>query len=127
MTQGQRNKHYVDGQHRRSRVHLVPFSGNMDITKITTGKTVKYRIHRHEQAIAKRGEPSAHSPMNQEIATLRQTLKTALRQLKRIEAAIADTSKDLQAYIKAHAEFMEIGNRMLQKWDEGVAHSLKAA
>jgi len=47
--------------------------------------------------------------------------------LERIEAAIADTSKDLQAYMKAHAEFMEIGNRMLQQWEEGVALSLKAA
>ena len=35
--------------------------------------------------------------------------------LERIEAAIADTSKDLQAYMKAHAEFSEIGNRMLQQ------------
>jgi serine/threonine-protein kinase HipA len=26
------------------------------------------------------------------------------------------TSKDLQAYIKAHAEFTEIGDRMLQQW-----------
>ena len=47
--------------------------------------------------------------------------------LERIEAAIADTSKDLQAYIKAHAEFMEIGNRLLQQWEEGVALSLRAA
>jgi serine/threonine-protein kinase HipA len=47
--------------------------------------------------------------------------------LKRIEAAIADTSKELQAYMKAHGEFMEIGNRMLQQWEEGVALSLKAA
>ena len=46
---------------------------------------------------------------------------------ERIEAAIADTSKDLQAYIKAHAEFIEIGNRMLQQWEQGVALSLKAA
>src|SRR6266403_1614346 len=46
---------------------------------------------------------------------------------KRIEAAIADTSKDLQAYMKAHAEFMEIGNRMLHQWEEGVALSLRAA
>src|SRR5208337_5349317 len=30
--------------------------------------------------------------------------------LERIEAAMADTSKELHAYIKAHAEFMEIGN-----------------
>jgi hypothetical protein len=47
--------------------------------------------------------------------------------LERIEAAIADTSKDLQASIKANAEFMEIGNRMLQQWEEGVALSLKPA
>ena len=33
--------------------------------------------------------------------------------LERVEAAIEDTSKDLQAYIQAQAEFMEIGNRML--------------
>jgi serine/threonine-protein kinase HipA len=47
--------------------------------------------------------------------------------LKRIGAAIADTSKEVHAYMKAHAEFMEIGNRMLQQWEQGVAHSLKAA
>ena len=47
--------------------------------------------------------------------------------LKRIEPAIAETSKELHAYIKGHAEFMEIGNRMLQQWEQGVAHSLKAA
>ena len=47
--------------------------------------------------------------------------------LKRIEAAIEDTSKELQAYVKAHAEFDEIGNRMLEQWDEGVALSLRTA
>ena len=47
--------------------------------------------------------------------------------LKRIEAGIADTSKELQAYMKAHGEFIEIGNRMLQQWGEGVALSLKVA
>lgn len=79
MTQGQRNKHYVDGQHRRSRVHLIPFFGNIGISKITTGKIVEYRIHRHQQAIAKCGKPPARSTMHQEIVTLRQTLKTATR------------------------------------------------
>ena len=47
--------------------------------------------------------------------------------LQRIAAAIADTTKELHTYIKAHPEFMEIGNRMLQQWEEGVAQSLKAA
>jgi serine/threonine-protein kinase HipA len=47
--------------------------------------------------------------------------------LERIEAVIADTSKELHAYIKEHAEFVEIGNHMLQQWEHGVALSLKAA
>src|ERR1700678_3262735 len=47
--------------------------------------------------------------------------------LERIEAAITDTSKELHVYIKEHAEFVEIGNRMLQQWEQGVALSLKAA
>jgi serine/threonine-protein kinase HipA len=47
--------------------------------------------------------------------------------LERIDAAIAKTARDLQAYIDVHQEFAGIGNRMLQQWKEGVAHSLKAA
>jgi serine/threonine-protein kinase HipA len=47
--------------------------------------------------------------------------------LERIDAAIADTSKELHAYMKTHAEFIEIGHRMLQQWEQGVALSLKAA
>jgi len=47
--------------------------------------------------------------------------------LERIDAAIADTSNELRAYMKTNAEFVEIGNRMLQQWKQGVALSLKGA
>lgn len=80
ITQGQRSKDYVKGQHWRSEVHLVPFFGNMGLSEITAGKVQEYRIHRHEESIAKRGKPPAHNTMHQEIVTLRQTLKTAIRQ-----------------------------------------------
>src|ERR1700676_4059332 len=79
ITQGQRSKIYVEGQHSRSRVHLVPFFGPMGLSEITAGKVQDYRIHRHEEALKKRGKPPAYSTMHQEIVTLRQTLKTALR------------------------------------------------
>jgi hypothetical protein len=79
ITQGQRSKIYVEGQHSRSRVHLVPFFGSMGLSEITAGKVQEYRIHRHEESNAKRGKPPAHNTMHQEIVTLRQTLKTALR------------------------------------------------
>jgi hypothetical protein len=79
ITQGQRSKIYVEGQHSRSRVHLVPFFGTMGLSEITAGKVQEYRIRRHEQSMAQRGKPPAHNTMHQEIVTLRQTLKTALR------------------------------------------------
>jgi len=79
MTQGQRNKKYVEGQHWRCRLYLVPFFGNLGISEITAGKIQEYRIHRHKEAIAKRGKPPGRSTTHQEIVTLRQVLKTALR------------------------------------------------
>jgi hypothetical protein len=79
ITQGQRNKRYVDGQHWRCRERLVPFFGNLGTSEITAGKIQDYRIYRHQEAIAKRGKPPGHSTMHQEIVTLRQVLKTALR------------------------------------------------
>jgi len=75
ITQGQRSKIYVEGQHTRSRVHLVPFFGSMGLSEITSGKVQDYRMHRYEDAVKKRGKPPAHSTMHQEIVTLRQTLK----------------------------------------------------
>jgi hypothetical protein len=39
----------------------------------------------------------------------------------------ADTINELHTYIKGHQEFEEIGNRMLQQWEQGIALSLKAA
>jgi integrase len=80
ITQGQRSKVYVEGQHRRSRVNLVPFFGAMGLSEITAGKVQEYRIHRLEQAMAKHGKPPARNTIHQEMVTLRQTLKTAVRQ-----------------------------------------------
>src|SRR5215471_7260789 len=79
ITQGQRSKEYVEDQHGRSRVHLVPFFGNLGLSEITPGKVQEYRIHRHEEATSKWGKPPARSTMHQEIVILRQTLKTAVR------------------------------------------------
>src|ERR1700728_49662 len=47
--------------------------------------------------------------------------------LERIDAAIANTSKELRVYMKEHTEFDDIGNRMHQQWEQGVALSLKVA
>jgi len=79
MTQGQRNATYARGQHARTNGYLVPFFGSMVLPEITAGKINEYRIHRLEEAKASRGKPPAHSTMHQEIVTLRQIFKTALR------------------------------------------------
>lgn len=46
--------------------------------------------------------------------------------LERINGAIADTSRELRAYIKVHPDFEDIGHRMLHEWEQGIAISLKA-
>lgn len=46
--------------------------------------------------------------------------------MERIDEAIADTSMEVKAYIKDHQEFEDIGSRMLQQWELGIATSLKA-
>ena len=69
----------MEEQHWHSRLHLVPFFGNLGLSEVTAGKLQEYRIHRHQEAIAKHGKPPAHTTLHQEMVTLRQTLKTALR------------------------------------------------
>jgi hypothetical protein len=51
----------------------------MVLPEITAGKVNEYRIHRLEECKAMRGKPPAHNTMHQEIVTLRQIFKTALR------------------------------------------------
>ncbi|WP_263349977.1 site-specific integrase [Acidicapsa acidisoli] len=79
ITEGQRNRVYVNDHKRRLRIHLVPFFGNMGLSKINPGQVQEYRIHRLEEAMKVHGKPPARNTMHQEIVTLRQTLKTAVR------------------------------------------------
>jgi integrase len=51
----------------------------MVLPEITSGKVNEYRICRLEESKALRGKPLAHNTMHQEIVTLRQIFKTALR------------------------------------------------
>ena len=79
ITEGQRNPIYVDGHKRRLRLHLIPFFGNMGLSKITPGQVQEYRIYRREKAMEEHGKPAARNTIHQEIVALRQTLKTAVR------------------------------------------------
>jgi hypothetical protein len=50
-----------------------------------------------------------------------------IRQIfERISDALAHTEADLQSHIKEHAEFKEVGERMLQEWQKGRELSLQA-
>jgi integrase len=79
ITEGQRNKQYVEGHGRRLSLHLLPFFGTMTLGEVTAGQLQEYRIHRREKAMTVHGKPPARNTMHQEIVTLRQVLKTALR------------------------------------------------
>ncbi|MBS0540123.1 MAG: phage integrase SAM-like domain-containing protein [Proteobacteria bacterium] len=97
ITEGQRNATYVTGHWTRLEKYLLPFFGHMGLSEITAGKLQEYRIHRKEtfeprykdgddltpeeqaryEAAKKKGP--ARNTVHQEIVTLRQTLKTAIR------------------------------------------------
>ena len=89
ITEGQRSPRWVAGHQIRLRVHLTPFFGDLGVSEVTAGKVQEYRVHR----MTPRSEPNPHSKSNRkhkaaapsrstihnEIVTLRQVLKTALR------------------------------------------------
>jgi integrase len=77
ITEGQRSPRYVEGNKRRLKNYLIPFFGSMGLSQITAGKIQDYRMHRQEHSRV--GRPPARSTMHQEIVTLRQVLKTAIR------------------------------------------------
>ena len=82
ITEGERNKDYVESLAMRIRVHLLPFMGDRVVTEITPGFVQEYRVHRMTSRIDKKtGLPKrpSRSTMHHEIITLRHVLKTANR------------------------------------------------
>ena len=79
ITEGQRNPQYVQAHGRRLRMYLLPFFAKHGLSQVSAGQLQEYRIHRKEQATANGGKQAAHSTLHQEIVTLRQVLKTAVR------------------------------------------------
>jgi len=89
ITEGHRSERWVREHEAHLRVHLLPYFGNFTLSEITAGKVQEYRVER----ISKRAEPNPHSKskhkptdklpsrntLHNEIVTLRQVLKTAVR------------------------------------------------
>jgi len=74
ITEGQRNAVYVQGHKDRIRTKLNPYFGSKGLSEVTPGLVQDYRIHR-----MKSERPPARNTLHQEIVTLRQILKTAIR------------------------------------------------
>jgi integrase len=79
ITEGQRNKQYVQGYERRLRKHIIPFLGPKALSEITAGLVQEYFIQRVEKAKAERGALPARNTLHQERVALRQVLKSAVR------------------------------------------------
>jgi serine/threonine-protein kinase HipA len=47
--------------------------------------------------------------------------------LERIDTAISETAGEVRTYVGQYPDFAEIGERMLERWDEGAAFSLRTA
>ena len=90
ITQGQRSPVYIDNTKRRLRNYLIPFFGDKGLSEVTAGLVQEYRLYRQENSVTRynsKGEegnskpygPPSRSTLHQEIVTLRQVLKTAIR------------------------------------------------
>ncbi|MDI1227626.1 MAG: site-specific integrase [bacterium] len=79
ITEGNRNAVYVKGHEQRLDVHLRPFFGSMNLSQINAGRLQEYRIHRRGTGLERNKKVPARNTIHQEIVTLRQVLKTALR------------------------------------------------
>ncbi|QBF30058.1 site-specific integrase [Thalassococcus sp. S3] len=78
LTNGERNPRWVQDHYRRIRLHLIPFFGEMALSTINGGTVQDYRIARIN--VAEDRKPPSRSTLHHETVTLRQVLKTAVRQ-----------------------------------------------
>jgi integrase len=90
ITEGQRSPKWVQGHKDRLRLHLTPFFGELGLSEVTADKVQEYRVHRistprpikrklKEGEVPPPPKPLARSTLHDEIVTLRQVLKTAVR------------------------------------------------
>lgn len=90
ITLGERSPIYVDNSKRRLKNYLIPFFGDKGLSEITAGMVQEYRVFRQTNSVTRynckdeNGDPKEYGPpsrstIHQEIVTLRQVLKTALR------------------------------------------------
>jgi integrase len=77
ITEGQRSPRWIEGYAIRLRLHLLPFFGDLPLSRITPGKVQEYRVHRISTSTT--GKAPARSTIHDEIVTIRQVLKTAIR------------------------------------------------
>ena len=45
--------------------------------------------------------------------------------LERVDHALVSAAEEMRVYIKQRTDFSDIGNRMLQEWEQGAKHSLR--
>jgi len=89
ITDGKRSPKWVKGNEARIRIHLNPFFGDLPIDKVTSGRVQEYRVFRMtpqkiKPLLAMDNRPHlekapSRSTLHDEIITLRQVLKTAIR------------------------------------------------
>ena len=89
ITEGQRSPRWVEGHGIRLRLHLLPFFADLGVSRVTPGKVQEYRVHRMTSRLQPNpesksnrpltGKAPARSTIHDEIVTLRQVLKTAIR------------------------------------------------
>jgi len=104
ITEGQRSERYVAGMMGKLDNYLLPFFGDKGLSEVTPGLVQEYRIHRQTHSVVRANQKEAPTTrphpntLHQEIVTLRQVLKTAVRH------GWLDRLPDLSAPYKANTK-----------------------
>lgn len=77
LTLGARNPKYIEYMELRVNRHVMPFFGDMALSKIKKGVIQSYLVKRVEETMAAKGKRPARSTLLHEIVHIRQTLKFA--------------------------------------------------
>lgn len=86
LTEGERNAEYAASKERIIRLRLLPFFGDLPLSKVSAAKIRDYRVHLMTPPSGAMGNKThkvfkrpSRSKMHQDIVCLRQVLKTAAR------------------------------------------------
>jgi len=122
---GKRNADYIELIIAKLKNYVIPFFGDMLITKVNGGTLQEYKVDRIKKAQADGGNPPSRSSIHHEVVALRQVLKAAHRKgwlpvMPDLSAAFKESKKVSHRAWFSHDEYERFIKAVRQRVEESV-------